>query len=296
MLFFTCSSASISKGLSPHQGRLFRFEALDSRWTMRKLLGIGAVVLGGVGVLVCATAIGIGWWAAARTATRLDRIVARLDHGLSEVDRHLTRVELRVNAILAEVDAVREAAESIAAGNPELPRVQAQIEQLLDRLLPTLQRADALADSLRSAAAGLRTAADIVDQLTDDPTATVRVRSAAEKIDRAAETLNGLRARIEASTAAKAVRLAHEIGELAREAIAGSELLAEGLSAARQEITVVRRKMFEWRDAVAFWIYIAATANTLIWLWGGLSQLCLIGWGRRRIDGSSSPPLVRKDE
>ena len=44
---------------------------------MRKLLKIGAVALGGVGVLVCAAAVGIGWWAAVRAATRLDRVVAR---------------------------------------------------------------------------------------------------------------------------------------------------------------------------------------------------------------------------
>jgi len=90
--------------------------------------------------------------------------------------------------------------------------------------------------------------------------------------------------------------LARELGALAREAIAGSELLAEGLAAARQEIAVVRGRTVEWRDQFVFWIYMAATANTLVWLWGSLGQLCLIGWGRRRFDGSRSPPPVRKDE
>src|SRR5688572_30749573 len=230
---------------------------------MRKLLQIGAVVLGGAGVLVCATAVGIGWWAAVRVSTRLDRVATRLDHGLSEIDVPLARVESRVNAIRTDVDAVRGAAESMAAENPDLPRVQAQIERLLDQLVPTLERADALADSLRSAAAGIRTVTDIVDQLTDDSAATVRVRSAADKIDRAAEGLNGLRARVEASKSAKAIRLARELGELAREAIAGSELLAAGLAAARQEIVVIRGRTVQWRDKVVRWIYVAATANTL---------------------------------
>ena len=101
--------------------------------------------------------------------------------------------------------------------------------------------------------------------------------------------------------------LLHEGGELvrgvadrqralAREAIAGSELLAEGLAAARQEITVVRAKMFEWREAVVFWMYIAATANTLVWLWGGLGQLCLIGWGRRRFAGWLSSEIDHRPE
>jgi hypothetical protein len=250
---------------------------------MQKLLGIGAVVLGGMGVLLCATTVGTGWWAAERIVARLDRVAARLDLGLSEVDMQLARVESRVNAIRTDVDSVRGAAEAIAAENPELPRVQAQIELLLDRLIPTLERADSLANSLGSAAAGLRTAADIVDQLTDDPAATVRVRSAAERVDRAAVALNGLRARVEASKSAKAVRLARELGALAREAIAGCELFAEGLAVARQEIIVARARTVQWRDEAVYWIYVAATANTLVWLWGGLGQLCLIGWGRRRL-------------
>jgi len=232
--------------------------------------------------------VGIGWWTAVKTAARLDRAVARLDHGLTEVDAQLARVESRVNSVRRDLDAVREAAETFAAENPNLPRVQAEIERLLDRLVPTLERADALAESLRSVAAGLRTGADIADQLTDDSAATERVRSAADKIDRAAEALNGLRARLEDSKSAKAIRLARQIGELAREAIAGSELLAEGLAAARQEIVVVRGRMVEWRNKVVFWIYVTATANTLVWLWGGLGQLCLIGWGRRRFAGSGS--------
>ena len=61
---------------------------------MQKLLGIGAVVLGGLGLLLCATAVGIGWWAAVKTVTRLDRAIARLDHGLTEVDTQLARVEV----------------------------------------------------------------------------------------------------------------------------------------------------------------------------------------------------------
>jgi predicted nuclease with TOPRIM domain len=240
-------------------------------------------------------AVGIGWWAAVKAAARLDRVAARVDHGLSQVDVQLGRVESRVNAVRMDLDAIRGAAETIAVDNPNLPRVQAEIERLLDRMVPTLERADALADSLRSSAAGVRMAADIVDQLTDGPAATVRVRSAAEKIDRAAETLNGLRAKVEASKAARAVRLTRELAELAREAIAGSELLAEGLTAARQEIAVVRAWTVEWRDEVVSWIYVAAIANTLVWLWCGLGQLCLIGWGRRRFDDNLSPP-VRNNE
>lgn len=251
---------------------------------MRKLLGIGAIVLGVVGVLLCATAVGIGWWAAVRTTARLDRAAARLDHGLSEVDVQLARVESPLNAVRTDMSTVRGAAETIAAENPDLPRVRAEIERLLDRLVPTLDRADTLAERSLSAAAGLRTAADIVDQLNDDSEATVRIRSAADKIERGAESLHSLRAKVEALKSVKALQLTRELVTLAREAAAGSERLGEGLAAARQEIAFVRGRTGEWRDEVISWIYLAATASTLVGLWGGLGQLCLLGWGRRRLD------------
>jgi regulator of replication initiation timing len=248
---------------------------------MRKLLGIGAVGLGIVGALLCAGAIGIGWWAAVRTSARLDRAAARLDRGLSDLDVRLARVESRLNVVRTDVSAVREAAEAIVAENPDLPRVRAEIERLLDRLAPTLDRADALADSLRAGAAGLRTAADIVDQFNDDSEAIVRIRNAADKIDRGAELLDGLGAKVEALKAVKAVQLTRALVTLAREAAAGSERLAEGLTATRKEIAVVRERTGEWRDQVVTWIYVAATASTLFWLWGGLGQMCLTGCGRR---------------
>ena len=183
---------------------------------MRKLLGIGAILFGLVGVLLCATIVGIGWWAALWTTFQVDRVAARLDHGLSEVDVQLARVETRLDAVRTDLNAVRGAAETIAADNPDLPRVQAQIERLLDRLIPTFDRADALADSLRSQASLLRTVTDLVDYFNDDPEATIRVRNAADKIDRAAESLNGLRARVEASKTLKAAQLTRELVTLAR--------------------------------------------------------------------------------
>src|SRR5688500_4202671 len=93
----------------------------DRARLMRKPLGIGAVLLGIVGVLLCAAAIGIGWWAAVRTVARLDRAADRLDQSLSEVDQRLSRVEAQMNTVCSGLNAVREATEAIAAENPELP-------------------------------------------------------------------------------------------------------------------------------------------------------------------------------
>lgn len=256
---------------------------------MRKSLGISAVLLGAVGLLLCVAAIGLGWTMAGRTVDRIDRVATRLDAGLTETDERLARVESRVSTLRAEINEIRGSAKGILADNPELPRVRAEIERLLEKLIPALDRLDATAESLRSMAAGLRAVADLVDQLHDNPEATVRIRSAAGGIDLAAEKLTSPRARVDALKSAKAVQLTQKLVDLTREAIAGSDLLAEALATARQEIAVARGKMVEYRDAVVFRVYAAALLHTIFWLWVGLGQLCMIGWGRRRFSNRVPP-------
>jgi chromosome segregation ATPase len=264
---------------------------------LRKLLGIGAVVLGVLGTLVCVAAIGMGWWAAGRTTDRVTRVTGHLDHGLSEADARLERVEVRLAVIRGELADARGEAEKLAADNPELPRVRAAIERLLDRLIPTIERAAALADSLRTVAAGLRAAEDVVTQLGLEVKQPSRARAAADAIDRAAAELNVPQARINAIKSAGAVRITRELIELAREAAAGSERLAQGLADARREVAVARERLAEWQNRVVFWVRVAAVAHTLIWLWIGLGQVSLIGWGRRqfarRVPNATEPAPVR---
>ncbi len=253
---------------------------------MRKYLGIGAVVLGVVGVLLSATVIGIGWWAGVKTTARLDRATTRVDQGMSKIDVRLARVESRVNSLRTDLNAVQASVKTITDDNPDLPQVRSEIERLLNRLIPDIERTDDLADSLLSVTAGLRTAADIVDQLKDDAAITVRVQNAADKIDRAAEMLNGIRVRVEALKSAKSVQLVNGLVTLSREAIAGSELLTEGIASARQVIANVPERTVTWRETIVFWIYLAMTAITVVFLCNGLGQLCLIGWGRKTISHS----------
>ena len=112
---------------------------------MRTRIGRGAVVLGMVGALLCAAAVGLGWWAAAKAIGGVSRVAARLDRGLSEADAGLARVERRLDAVRADLGEVATATGRIAEENPDLPRVRAAVEQLLGRLAPAFDRADAIA-------------------------------------------------------------------------------------------------------------------------------------------------------
>jgi hypothetical protein len=249
---------------------------------MRKLLGILAAALGLLGALACAALIGLGWWAAVRTAGRVTQAAERVEQRLAEADKSLSRTEERLAAIRADVDDVRGEADRLIAANPELPQVRAALERLIDRLVLSIGRAAALSDSLLSVAAGLRAAADIRDLVAGENEPPDRARNAADMIDQAAGTLNIPQARINALKSATAVRMVRELVDMAREAAAGSARLAEGLALSRRAIATARDRSAEYREKLVFWVYIGAIVNTLVWLWLGLGQLCLIGWGRRQ--------------
>lgn len=262
---------------------------------MRKSLGLAAVVAGSVGVLLCVAAIVLGWRLAFAAVDRVDRVAERIDEGLAETDLRLARVESRVTTARAEVREVLVRAEVHLAEDPELPRVRGELEKLLDRLLPALERLDATADSLRTLAAGLRAAAGIVEQFHDRPEATARIRTAADAIDRAAAALDLPRTKLDAVKSATAAQVSRGLVKLARDAIAGSDLLAEGLATARAEVADARAKSGEVRREVVVRIYAAAVANSGFWIWGGVGQLCLIGWGRRRFAIETSPEPPSRD-
>lgn len=260
---------------------------------MRLILAIGAVVLGALGALACPVAIGLTCWTAARTTDRVTLIAGRLDQALAEADERLERVEGRLAAVRTDLGEARQAAEKLAGEDAELPHVRAAIDKLFDRLLPTVERAAALADSLRTVAAGLRAAEDVVSDVGVAIEQPSRARAAADAIDRAASVLNGPQARADAAKSAVALRVKRELLEIALTAAAGSEQLAAGVADARRETTAARERLGECRAGVVFWIRAAAVAHAVVWVWLGLGQLCLIGWGRRqfrgRISGTARP-------
>jgi hypothetical protein len=253
---------------------------------LRILCGISAIVLGGVGVLACAAAVYGGWWAAGEVTDRTTAVAARLDQALVEADARLERIEKRVAEARNELAAARAEADKLTDRDPQLPAVRAAVERVLDRLLPTLDRAAATAESLRTVAAGLRAAEDLVTQFGGEVEQPSRARAAADAIDRAAELLDVPQAKIQEVKSAAAVQLTRALVDLAREAVLASDRLAEGLAWCRREVAQAREKLADYRDRVIFWARVVAIVNTVLWVWGGLGQCCLIGWGRRRLVSS----------
>lgn len=248
---------------------------------MNRLLSVAALILGGLGVLVAITAIVTGIVLAVRVNTRVHRTATIIDERLTDADERLDRVEQRVSTIRAELAHVQGEVTRLAAENPELPRLKLAIDQLLERLKPTLDNAAALAESLRAVAVGLRAADDLAMQFGVERPQPSRAQIAAEGIDQAATVLSIPQSRIDAIKSSLAVRLTQDLITWMQEIGRGSEMLARALSETRAEITVTRERIVIWEGEIRFWIVVATVIHTLGWLWIGIGQLALISWARR---------------
>jgi chromosome segregation ATPase len=249
---------------------------------MRQLLGLGAALLGGLGVLLCVLFVGLSWWIASTGVDRIDTLAARLDERLTQAEIRLARIEHRVKTAQTDLADVRCDAESMTAPNAEVTQVSAELDRLRGRLIPVLDRLSATAESLLALSDALNSAADVMEQLTNDAQATTRLHKAAGAIDRAATALQSPHDKFEAIAAAGAIELRQTLLTLVGKAIEGSDLLADGLAAARRESIVARKSVTEYRDRIAFWLYVGAIAITFGALWAGLGQLCLCRHGRDR--------------
>jgi methyl-accepting chemotaxis protein len=253
---------------------------------MKTATGGLAVLLGGIGVLACIALCGLAWWAAREVAQRADRLADRVEQGLAEVDVALDRIGQKFDAARAGVRQVRTTAERVAAGKADDdPNTKDNVERLLDTLAPFLDRAEALAESVRSLAALLQTVAHVADQFDQLEGRAANLRSVADSLTPAAETLATVRERAQDIRRGGAAPKVREVVALADRAAPAIDRLAGGLSDARQQLTDTRGALAAARAKVRAWTVAGPAVATLVLLWIGLGQVCLIGWGRRRLAG-----------
>ena len=66
--------------------------------------------------------------------------------------------------------------------------------------------------------------------------------------------------------------------------------VAQGLSELRQQPEELRENVRDAERAVRVWTVTGAVVLTIILIWFGLGQVCLIGWGRRQFTPRTDTP------
>ncbi len=257
---------------------------------MKTISGLLAILLGVVGFIACLVGGAGVWWAAFEVAEKANTFTKQAEESLGLVNDAFSRIDGKVDLAKTSVERVRMTAAFIAAGKSEDdPKIQMQVTRLLDTLTPHLDRAEALADPLQSLATILRRFAGTLARLDDGDRQAAQFRSIADALDFTLTSLGTVRSRYEAIREGEGVPRAAELVAIAEQAQAPIDRMQKGLSELQGSISEVREELPEVREAVRVWKIAGPIVVNVLLFWIALGQLCLIGWGRRRIASQPTP-------
>lgn len=249
-------------------------------------------MLGGVGVVLTVTTVVLVWWGAFALASRSQQVTTRADQGLVQVEEGLARMQKELESNSQAVEAVRASALG-ARGRPNNAATEVELARLRNTLLPLLERADALRGVLPTVAKAIDSTADVVEQGGRDKSRSDRLRSVADNVRDATATLESVRKQSAALRRGESAPTAQELADLAEQAQVPMDLLAKGLSDARQQSDSIRGELPGVRQFLDDWKVKGPAILTGVLLWLGLGQLAIVAWGRRRL-AARTPPEPRR--
>lgn len=256
---------------------------------MKRIIGFVAMLFGCLGVVLSAVAIAGCWVVTSRVIEQTERTATAVDNGLTTTDEALGRIADKLDRTRTAAGEVRAAAER---WGDKQEIVQAEVAAVFDRLTPVVERADGLAESLRAVAKLLNQSADLAERFGGSGETSRRMRAAADSLASVCDKLGSIRDEVDTLRAGKlplSGERVHKLADLADEHISR---LTDRVSDVRQLVGGGRSDVKEIAAEVRFWTTVAAVVGTALAVWGGLAQLCLIGWGRRRLSSPTSPAAV----
>ncbi|MFO0798455.1 MAG: hypothetical protein U0804_13340 [Gemmataceae bacterium] len=250
---------------------------------MKRILGLLAMLLGGVGVVLLVAGGVAAWRVAGVVVDRTDRAAARGSGRLVNVEGRLTRLEGRVKDLTVDVEVVRSAGARLAGKLVGEAIARTDFEPLLDRLDRSLSKAEEWGETLDVITRLVEDVADLSAQFDGAPERAEQLRRVAAALDEAAAVLAGVRAELADFRTRNAAPDPRKLADLAARTRAPLERLAGGIAAVRQHSADARGELEAFRGNVHFWSRAVATAMSVVVVWLGLGQVCLVGWGWKRV-------------
>jgi ElaB/YqjD/DUF883 family membrane-anchored ribosome-binding protein/uncharacterized protein YoxC len=252
---------------------------------MKRIVGVAAFLLGSVGVALCVAGLAVTWVAAARLREVTDRTQTAVDCGLAAIDESLERVS-------GELDGSRSTTGSIMSATrlsgDKTADVKEDFAAAFNRLTPVVERADGLAESLRSISDLLNRTAEAVEQLGGSHDTPRRLREVADELAAVCGRLAAVRDEVEAIQGGQGQLSGERVRALASRVDEQLNRLSDRVSDVRGLVNDGRAQANACGDKVRFWTLSGSIAATAGFVWIGLGQLCLVLWGRR----FPSPPAA----
>jgi hypothetical protein len=252
--------------------------AYRRRVLMRSLIALLAILLGVLGVLACAGA-GVGAWRTSlRVSEKTQNVAERVDTELTRVDEALGRVEQTVMVSSVALAMIRKRAEAIDEARGDA----GPLSHLLQELKPHLERVNTVADVLASLAILLENVAAMLER-GEHPTTVQGLRTATANLTTAAAELREVTAAFDKRLARIEQLTPKALLSLIAKAVVTVEVVQKAVATVRGYAPAAREEVANVRAEVDFWTRVIPGVVTVVLVWIALGQLCLIGWGYRRL-------------
>jgi DNA repair exonuclease SbcCD ATPase subunit len=269
---------------------------------MKQVLGLLALVLGGVGFLVCLAGL-IALWVVRAPASRSSaEALASAEETLKVVDEKTGRADAVVGKVREVVDPVTSKIRELAAkvqgpqskDDKELKRIEKELAQRfnkMERLVKVSETAVAMMNktgrltrSLSFGAARGGAGPSPKEDLPDSSAALARLSRVLKKLS---EALAAFRANPKARKDA-----VKKVARLARQVNQELDLLSSQIQRARQLATEYAAEVAELKTDLPVWIHWGTVIGSVFLVWMGLGQLALLrlGWAWMRKEGGLSRP------
>jgi chromosome segregation ATPase len=257
---------------------------------VKRLAGIGLVVLGFVGGAVCLAGAAGVWVLGSRLQYVNSQVFGQADQLVVQLDRRVAQTRDVVAETRELVDQfqtqLRESAKGLIA---ERLMAMPEIENLELRLAAALERADGLVQVSAASAELIEQLLATVDASTagthvDRETSSellATIRATSESLANAAERLAGVQRRLDEIRRKRDVDVNFaQITKLLLAVISKLDVVQEQLTAFRGRLDETRQRLDRLQGRISAWVFAGQCLTWLLIAWGGAGQYCLLvrGW------------------
>ena len=257
---------------------------------VKRLAGIGLVVLGFVGVAVCLAGAAGVWVLGSRLQYVNSQVFGQADQLVVQLDRRVAQTRDVVAETRGLVDQfqelLRDSAKDMIADRlmamPEVDNLELRLAAALERADGLVQVSAASAELIEQLLATVDSAAEerhVDRQASSELLATIRATS--ESLANAAERLEDVERRLDDIRRKRDVDVNFaQVTKLLLAVISKLDSVQEQLAAFRGRLDETRQRLDHWRARVRAWVFAGQCLILLLIAWGGAGQYCLLvrGW------------------
>lgn len=265
----------------------------------KRLVGLGVVTLGVLGIAVCLAGIAGAWTVGSRLRQVNSSVFSQADRLVGQVERRTAQARDVIGGTRELIDELKQtlqdsAKKRLAERVSSLP----EIENLERRAAAAMERADGLVQISASTAelieqllatAGTVAAERDVDLIAPSELMAA-IRSTRESLAHASRRLADVERRLAEIRQQRDMDVnLSQITELSLGIIAQLDVVQERIVAFRSRLDEMRHRLGQLRDRISVWVLAGQWLIVLLITWGGAGQFCLLlqGW---RILRTPPPP------